>query len=151
MKWKSLIFWIVVFVCISYYFFFYASYTFDVQEEMQLFIPSWTSLMSSFTHPGGCVQWLGMFSIQYFGFSLFAALINALLVTAVGICSYYLYQKIHASGYNYLLALVLPLSLCKTHLKLDYLIDGTYAFVLMGIVLCLVFIIYQKKYLQKKL
>ena len=147
MKWKSLIFWIVVFVCISYYFFFYASYTFDVQEEMQLFIPSWTSLMSSFTHPGGCVQWLGMFSIQYFGFSLFAALLNALLVTAVGICSYYLYQKIHASGYNYLLALVLPLSLCKTHLKLDYLIDGTYAFVLMGIVLCLVFIIYQKKYL----
>ena len=144
MKWKASIYWIIVFVCISFYFFYFASYTFDVQEEMQLFIPSWHSLKESLLQSGGMTQWLGMFSIQYFSNSLFAAILNGLLVTMVGVCCYGLLQKIHSKGYNLLLALILPLSLCKTHLKLDYLIDGTYAFVFMMLLLVWVFA-YSKK------
>ena len=144
MKWKASIYWIIVFVCISFYFFYFASYTFDVQEEMQLFIPSWHSLKESLLQSGGMTQWLGMFSIQYFSNSLFAAILNGLLVTMVGVCCYGLLQKIHSKGYNLLLALILPLSLCKTHLKLDYLIDGTYAFVFMMLLLVWVFT-YSKK------
>ena len=144
MKWKASIYWIIVFVCISFYFFYFASYTFDVQEEMQLFIPSWHSLKESLLQSGGMTQWLGMFSIQYFSNSLFAAILNGLLVTMVGVCCYSLLQKIYSKGYNLLLALILPLSLCKTHLKLDYLIDGTYAFVFMMLLLVWVFA-YSKK------
>ena len=144
MKWKASIYWIIVFVCISFYFFYFASYTFDVQEEMQLFIPSWHSLKESLLQSGGMTQWLGMFSIQYFSNSLFAAILNGLLVTMVGVCCYGLLQKIHSKGYNLLLSLILPLSLCKTHLKLDYLIDGTYAFVFMMLLLVWVFA-YSKK------
>lgn len=144
MKWKASIYWFIVFVCISFYFFYFASYTFDVQEEMQLFIPSWHSLKESLLQSGGMTQWLGMFSIQYFSNSLFAAILNGLLVTMVGVCCYGLLQKIHSKGYNLLLSLILPLSLCKTHLKLDYLIDGTYAFVFMMLLLVWVFA-YSKK------
>ncbi|MBR1719375.1 MAG: hypothetical protein IJ726_03015 [Phocaeicola sp.] len=145
MKWKASIYWIIVFVCISFYFFYFASYTFDVQEEMQLFIPSWHSLKESLLQSGGMTQWLGMFSIQYFSNSLFAAILNGLLVTMVGVCCYSLLQKIHSKGYNLLLSLILPLSLCKTHLKLDYLIDGTYAFVFMMLLLVWVFAYYKKR------
>ena len=144
MKWKASIYWIIVFVCISFYFFYFASYTFDVQEEMQLFILSWHSMKESLLQSGGMTQWLGMFSIQYFSNSLFAAILNGLLVTMVGVCCYSLLQKIYSKGYNLLLALILPLSLCKTHLKLDYLIDGTYAFVFMMLLLVWVFA-YSKK------
>lgn len=148
MKWKTLIYWIIIFLCTSFFFFYVASYTFDVQEEMQLFIPSWNSLKDSLLQAGGGMQWLGMCSIQYFCYPLFAALLNGFFVTLAGVFCYILFQNIHSKGYNLFLSLILPLSLCKTHLKLDYLIDGTYAFVLMLLVFCLIFTLSKKNYIS---
>ena len=130
MKWKTVIFWIVALAALWCYFFYYASYTFDAQEEMQLFIPSWDTVWAELGKSGGAVRLMGMATIQYFPVSSFAALANALALTLAGVGVFLLLQLLAPRGYHLWLALFLPLCLLRIHIRLEYLIDGTYAFVI---------------------
>ena len=139
------IYWLVVLCCLTYYFFYFVSYTFDVQEEMQMFFPDKKSISSFLLSSGGLCKLLGMSSIQFFDIPFLSAVINGSLLTFIGFICYLLLKQIEIRTYNLFLALVIPLFLLKIHADLDYLIDGSYGIALILICMWIVSMIQGKR------
>lgn len=136
MNWKSILFWSLVFAGLVYFFFSFASYLFDRQEEMQLFIPQWDAVQTLMLTPGGICEILGLTCTQYYCIPLFAAILNAALLSSIGICFYILLQKIETRGYHLIIALFPVAGLLKMHITFSYAVDGTIAILCMLLLLC---------------
>lgn len=138
MNWKSVVFWILVFVGLAYFFFSFASFLFDRQEEMQLFIPQWSLIREMLFVPGGICNVLGLTSTQYYCIPVVAAVINSALVSAIGYGFYNLLQAITPRGYHLIVALFPVMGLVKVHIDSAYVADGTIALLCMLLFLCAV-------------
>lgn len=136
---KTVIYWLLIFCSLTYYFFSYASFLFDAQEEAQLFISQWRVIGPQLCTLGGVCRVLGMFGTQFYCFPLIAALINGFLLTGIGIGCYLLFQRTAARGYHLFLALFPVLILLKAHIQSNYVPDSTLALFFMLFVLSGVF------------
>lgn len=136
MNWKSILFWSLVFAGLAYFFFSFASYLFDKQEETQLFIPQWDIVQTLMLTPGGICEILGLTCTQYYCIPLFAAIMNAALLSSIGICFYILLQKIETRGYHLIITLFPVAGLLKMHITFGYVVDGTIAILCMLSLLC---------------
>jgi len=103
---------------------------------MQLFIPLWNTIRAYLLTPGGLCEMLGLTCTQYYCIPLLASIMNAALVSTIGICFYLLLQKIEARGYNLIFAFFPVVGLMKMHIELNYVVDGTIAILLMVLLLC---------------
>lgn len=137
---KAIIYWLLIFTGLTYFFFSFASYLFDKQEEMQLFIPQWDTIRSIISSPGGVSRMLGLLCTQYYCFPLVAAIINSLLLTGTGICCYLLLRRISSRGYHLLLSLFPLFILLKAHIQPNYVADGTFS--LLGMLFTLLVVFY---------
>lgn len=135
MKWRVILFWILVFAGIFFFFLSFAVYLFREQEEVQFFIPEWNFICEILLRPGGFCTMAGEFLIQHYNNALFAAGLNSSLLCGTGILCYLLLQRIVARGYNLLLSLVPVFGLLKMHIQPNYVVDGTLALFLMMVFL----------------
>lgn len=131
MKWKTPIFWLLVFAGLFFFFRSFNLYFYQRQEDMQLFIPEWEHLREILLMPGGFCSIVGQALVQYYPNLLIALFINCSLLCVIGILTYMLLEAIASKGYNLLLALVPVLGLMKAHLRSDYVLDGTIGLFLM--------------------
>lgn len=139
MNWKVIIFWLLAFTGLGYFFFSFASYLYDRQSEAQLFFPQWDAVWPLLSKPGGVAKVLGQWFTQYYCFPLPAALLNAFLLTGIGIGCYLLFLRMVPRGYNVLLSLFLVFGLLKAHIQFNYVADGSIGLLIMVWLLVLVF------------
>lgn len=125
MNWKIILFWLFIFSGLTFSFFSYASFLFDAQEEMQLFILQWSVIKLQLSTPGGTCRILGLLCTQFYCFPLIASIINSCLLTSIGIGCYLLFQRITKRGYHLFLSLIPVFILLKAHIQSNYVIDGT--------------------------
>lgn len=131
MKWKTPVFWLLVFTGLFFFFRSFNLYFYQRQEDMQLFIPEWEHIREMLSVPGGFCTIVGQALVQYYPNLPVALFINCSLLCAIGFLSYQFLQAIASRGYNLLLALVPVLALTKVHLRSDYVLDGTIGLFLM--------------------
>lgn len=145
MNWKIILFWTVLFGGLSFFFFSFASYLFARQEEAQLFMLEWNSIRDVLLRPGRCCRIAGQIATLYFHNALFASLLHASLLTVIGYCTWRLLQSIAPRSYNWLLALIPVAALFKFHIQWGYIVDGTFALLLMMVFLLTFTLIRKKK------
>ena len=135
MNWKIILFWLLVFTGLSFFFFTFASYTFDQQEEMQLFIPEWGAIWTQLVFPGNFIRIMGLWVTQYYVYPLPAAMINAALLCSTGFVCYILLQRIADKNNNALLSLFPVVTLLKYHIQLKYVADGAWGLLIMLLII----------------
>ncbi len=128
---KTLILWIIPVIALSFYFFMFTSFLFDRQEEMQLFVPTFSSILSEIKVPGGLIRIMGMSIIQYYGYSVFAAIANALTICGIGFLIQMMLRKISVHPFTLFLASLPVFFLIRMHMYSNYVIDGTLALLIM--------------------
>lgn len=135
MKWRTLIFGILVFVGLFLFFQSFNLFSYAREEEMQLFIPNWSDILTSMQKAGGFCSVCGQALMQYYPNPWFAIFINSLFITIIGLFWLLIFNKIASRGYNYFLALIPVFFLMKMHLASDYVLDGTIALSIMSVAL----------------
>lgn len=125
MKWVTLAFWAFIFVGLFFFFQSFAIFSFQQQEEMQLFIPEWSYIREMLAVPGGFCAVVGQALVQFYPNLWIALLVNTTLLWGIGILSFLILQKISRRGYDLLLSLIPVLALLKVSLNPDYILDGT--------------------------
>lgn len=131
MKWKTPVFWLLVFAGLFFFFRSFNLFFYQRQEDVQLFIPEWTVIREMWLVPGGFCTVAGQALVQYYPNLLIALFINCSLLCGIGIFTYLLLQAIASRGYHLLLALVPVLALMKVHIRSEYVLDGTIGLFLM--------------------
>lgn len=143
MKWKTPVFWLLVFAGLFFFFRSFNLFFYQRQEDVQLFIPEWTVIREMWLVPGGFCTVAGQALVQYYPNLLIALFINCSLLCGIGIFTYLLLQAIASRGYHLLLALVPVLALMKVHIRSEYVLDGTIGLFLM-LLFVYVFVCIQK-------
>lgn len=125
MKWRIVVFWLLVFTGLWFFFWSFGTSTFQRQEEVQLFIPEWAVVRDMLSVPGGFCRVAGQALVQYYFSSIVVLGINSAFLCLIGILCYLLLQAIAPRGYHLLLALFTVLALIKAHVSPFYVLDGT--------------------------
>ena len=131
---RTLVFWLFVFAGLWFFFCSFGTFTFQRQEEVQLFIPEWVVIRDMLSVPGGFCAVVGQALVQYYTASLFVLCVNSIFLCVAGFLCYLLLLEIAPRGYNLLLALFPVLGLLKAHTSSFYVLDGT-----VGLILLLLF------------
>lgn len=125
MRWKILVFWLLVFGGLCAFFWSFGTSTFQRQEEVQLFIPEWEAVRDMLAVPGGFCVVAGEALVQYYTSPLFVLWVNGAFLCIAGFLCYLLFQAIAPRGYHLLLALFPVVGLLKAHTSPFYVLDGT--------------------------
>lgn len=132
---KNVIFFLLTLTGLSLFFFSFSSYLYNRQEEVQLFIPKWSGIFRALFRVGETSKMLGLLTVQFYRYPLFAAAVNGLTVAALGTVVYSLLQHISSSRVTWALALFPVFTMLKAHIQFQYLISGTYALLLVAFLL----------------
>lgn len=124
-----LVFWPLVFVLLFFYLQKQLAFHFYYIEQEQLFLWSSSYLSYFITRPAGLVQWLTEFLVQHFIQSYIGALVMSAVLTATGVITAGIIKRAGAANL-YLLGLLPIVFMLYMHFDINYLYEGTIAYLL---------------------
>ncbi|MDF9829234.1 DUF6057 family protein [Parabacteroides sp. PF5-6] len=107
------------------------SYLFFTLEQNQLLVYSWPYFLKEiFYQPGGPIQFIGAFVIQFFRFPYMGEAFTSLFLAATWLLTVFIGRRIAPKAILYILAFVPVFFLLLLHLDFNYNYTGTLSFVL---------------------
>ena len=136
MKYKLVAFWLIVFGALFAFLQMCFEYHFYYIEQSQLFLFSEAYIRNKLLLPGGFSMLVAEFLVQFFIRPYVGALVTAVLLTGVGVCTAGIVKRI-APGSGLFILYVLPmLALLFMHFDFNYRVQGTVCYLMMMALLC---------------
>ncbi len=138
MKYRILVFALVVFATLAVGLGVGYPYHFFFVEQSQLFLFSWDYFAAVVSHVGGLAEWLGEFFVQFFVLPWAGALITAGLLALTGVLTALLCRRLAPQAPLYVLWALPVVALLCVQLDSNYFYSGTVAFLitLTALLLC---------------
>lgn len=127
---RPIIVWTVVFIVLFSCLQIKGRYNLYFMEQWQIFLYDWKSVASMLWQPGGLVQLVSGFLIQFFAYPYCGALIFALLLTLIGFFIASVLTPLASASRLFVLALLPVVSLLFLQFNVNYQFAGTIAFLL---------------------
>lgn len=125
--------WLMVFIVLFFYLQVEGRFNLYFMEQWQLFLYDWAYVGSMLWQPGGLVQLVSGFLIQFFVYPFCGAFIFALILTLIGFFIASVFAKL-ASGFRlYVFAFLPVVSLLFLQYSVNYQLTGTIAFLLFSV------------------
>ncbi len=126
---------VILFALVAHLFYHIGRYNFSYLEQWYTFIYQRDFITGTLAQPGGCVQLVAMFLIQFFRNPLAGALITALLLTVTALLLNGVLRRWSGGKITFPLALFPVVPLFLLHFEAWYHYGGTVAFLLMLLLL----------------
>ena len=136
MKYKLVAFWLIVFGALFAFLQMCFEYHFYYIEQSQLFLFSEAYIRNKLLLPGGFSMLVAEFLVQFFIRPYVGALVTAVLLTGVGVCSAGIVKRIAPVSGLFILYVLPMLALLFMHFDFNYRVQGTVCYLMMMALLC---------------
>lgn len=123
--------WMFTFIAISSFFYIMGAYNFCYLEQWQTFVYDSSYTTHTLKQPGGFVQLMAGFLIQFFHASIAGILITAFLLSAIFLLMAHILKRWTGNNLLWPSVLLPVVALVFMHFNTNYLYEGTLAFLLM--------------------
>ena len=136
MKYKLVAFWLIVFGALFAFLQMCFEYHFYYIEQSQLFLFSEAYIRNKLLLPGGFSMLVAEFLVQFFIRTYVGALVTAVLLTGVGVCTAGIVKRIAPVSGLFILYVLPMLALLFMHFDFNYRVQGTVCYLMMMALLC---------------
>ena len=136
MKYKLVAFWLIVFGALFAFLQMCFEYHFYYIEQSQLFLISEAYIRNKLLLPGGFSMLVAEFLVQFFIRPYVGALVTAVLLTGVGVCTAGIVKRIAPVSGLFILYVLPMLALLFMHFDFNYRVQGTVCYLMMMALLC---------------
>ena len=136
MKYKLVAFWLIVFGALFAFLQMCFEYHFYYIEQSQLFLFSEACRRNKLLLPGGFSMLVAEFLVQFFIRPYVGALVTAVLLTGVGVCTAGIVKRIAPVSGLFILYVLPMLALLFMHFDFNYRVQGTVCYLMMMALLC---------------
>lgn len=136
MKYKLVAFWLIVFGALFAFLQMCFEYHFYYIEQSQLFLFSEAYIRNKLLLPGGFSMLVAEFLVQFFIRPYVGALVTAVLLTGVGVCTAGIVKRIAPVSGLFILYVLPMLALLFMHFDFNYRVQGTVCYLMMKALLC---------------
>ena len=136
MKYKLVAFWLIVFGALFAFLQMCFEYHFYYIEQSQLFLFSEAYIRIKLLLPGGFSMLVAEFLVQFFIRPYVGALVTAVLLTGVGVCTAGIVKRIAPVSGLFILYVLPMLALLFMHFDFNYRVQGTVCYLMMMALLC---------------
>ena len=136
MKYKLVAFWLIVFGALFAFLHMCFEYHFYYIEQSQLFLFSEAYIRNKLLLPGGFSMLVAEFLVQFFIRPYVGALVTAVLLTGVGVCTAGIVKRIAPVSGLFILYVLPMLALLFMHFDFNYRVQGTVCYLMMMALLC---------------
>ena len=136
MKYKLVAFWLIVFGALFAFLQMCFEYHFYYIEQSQLFLFSEAYIRNKLLLPGGFSMLVAEFLVQFFIRPYVGALVTAILLTGVGVCTAGIVKRIAPVSGLFILYVLPMLALLFMHFDFNYRVQGTVCYLMMMALLC---------------
>ena len=136
MKYKLVAFWLIVFGALFAFLQMCFEYHFYYIEQSQLFLFSEAYIRNKLLLPGGLSMLVAEFLAQFFIRPYVGALVTAVLLTGVGVCTAGIVKRIAPVSGLFILYVLPMLALLFMHFDFNYRVQGTVCYLMMMALLC---------------
>ena len=136
MKYKLVAFWLIVFGALFAFLQMCFEYHFYYIEQSQLFLFSEAYIRNKLLLPGGFSTLVAEFLVQFFIRPYVGALVTAVLLTGVGVCTAGIVKRIAPVSGLFILYVLPMLALLFMHFDFNYRVQGTVCYLMMMALLC---------------
>ena len=136
MKYKLVAFWLIVFGALLAFLQMCFEYHFYYIEQSQLFLFSEAYIRNKLLLPGGFSMLVAEFLVQFFIRPYVGALVTAVLLTGVGVCTAGIVKRIAPISGLFILYVLPMLALLFMHFDFNYRVQGTVCYLMMMALLC---------------
>ena len=136
MKYKLVAFWLIVFGALFAFLQMCFEYHFYYIEQSQLFLFSEAYIRNKLILPGGFSMLVAEFLVQFFIRPYVGALVTAVLLTGVGVCTAGIVKRIAPVSGLFILYVLPMLALLFMHFDFNYRVQGTVCYLMMMALLC---------------
>ena len=136
MKYKLVAFWLIVFGALFAFLQMCFEYHFYYIEQSQLFLFSEAYIRNKLLLPGGFSMLVADFLVQFFIRPYVGALVTAVLLTGVGVCTAGIVKRIAPVSGLFILYVLPMLALLFMHFDFNYRVQGTVCYLMMMALLC---------------
>ena len=136
MKYKLVAFWLIVFGALCAFLQMCFEYHFYYIEQSQLFLFSEAYIRNKLLLPGGFSMLVAEFLVQFFIRPYVGALVTAVLLTGVGVCTAGIVKRIAPVSGLFILYVLPMLALLFMHFDFNYRVQGTVCYLMMMALLC---------------
>ena len=136
MKYKLVAFWLIVFGALFAFLQTRFEYHFYYIEQSQLFLFSEAYIRNKLLLPGGFSMLVAEFLVQFFIRPYVGALVTAVLLTGVGVCTAGIVKRIAPVSGLFILYVLPMLALLFMHFDFNYRVQGTVCYLMMMALLC---------------
>lgn len=136
MKYKLVAFWLIVFGALFAFLQMCFEYHFYYIEQSQLFLFSEAYIRNKLLLLGGFSMLVAEFLVQFFIRPYVGALVTAVLLTGVGVCTAGIVKRIAPVSGLFILYVLPMLALLFMHFDFNYRVQGTVCYLMMMALLC---------------
>ena len=136
MKYKLVAFWLIVFGALFAFLQMCFEYHFYYIEQSQLFLFSEAYIRNKLLLPGGFSMLVAEFLVQFFIRPYVGALVTAVLLTGVGVCTAGIVKRIAPVSGLFILYVLPMKALLFKHFDFNYRVQGTVCYLMMMALLC---------------
>ena len=136
MKYKLVAFWLIVFGALFAFLQMCFEYHFYYIDQRQLFLFSEAYIRNKLLLPGGFSMLVAEFLVQFFIRPYVGALVTAVLLTGVGVCTAGIVKRIAPVSGLFILYVLPMLALLFMHFDFNYRVQGTVCYLMMMALLC---------------
>ena len=136
MKYKLVAFWLIVFGALFAFLQMCFEYHFYYIEQSQLFLFSEAYIRNKLLLPCGFSMLVAEFLVQFFIRPYVGALVTAVLLTGVGVCTAGIVKRIAPVSGLFILYVLPMLALLFMHFDFNYRVQGTVCYLMMMALLC---------------
>ena len=136
MKYKLVAFWLIVFGALFAFLQMCFEYHFYYIEQSQLFLFSEAYIRNKLLLPGGFSMLVAEFLVQFFIRPYVGALVTAVILTDVGVCTAGIVKRIAPVSGLFILYVLPMLALLFMHFDFNYRVQGTVCYLMMMALLC---------------
>ena len=136
MKYKLVAYWLIVFGALFAFLQMCFEYHFYYIEQSQLFLFSEAYIRNKLLLPGGFSMLVAEFLVQFFIRPYVGALVTAVLLTGVGVCTAGIVKRIAPVSGLFILYVLPMLALLFMHFDFNYRVQGTVCYLMMMALLC---------------
>ena len=136
MKYKLVAFWLIVFGALFAFLQMCFEYHFYYIEQSQLCLFSEAYIRNKLLLPGGFSMLVAEFLVQFFIRPYVGALVTAVLLTGVGVCTAGIVKRIAPVSGLFILYVLPMLALLFMHFDFNYRVQGTVCYLMMMALLC---------------
>ena len=136
MKYKLVAFWLIVFGALFAFLQMCFEYHFYYIEQSQLFLFSEAYIRNKLLLPGGFSMLVAEFLVQFFIRPYVGALVTAVLLTGIGVCTAGIVKRIAPVSGLFILYVLPMLALLFMHFDFNYRVQGTVCYLMMMALLC---------------